>query len=178
MLLLLFALTLASNMGGAEALISAESIGNWFTNAIKNFFLWIWDSILGAAKSVYHGIANWATELAKDIFHSLSSATSVFQENANKTISKLLNLDEEGHEELPPVMRFLISIMEAGPLPPEWYVAKANPVEEVNHLRYWIWIIKWGLITYILIATILIAWFGVITRKNKQLEARIKKMQD
>ena len=71
-------------MGGAEALISAESIGNWFTNAIKNFFLWIWDSILGAAKSVYHGIANWATELAKDIFHSLSSATSVSQENANK----------------------------------------------------------------------------------------------
>ena len=55
---------------------------------------------------------------------------------------------------------------------------KANPVEEVNHLRYWIWIIKWGLITYVAISMILIAWFGVIARRNKQLETRIKKGQD
>ena len=172
MLLVLFALTLASSMGGAEAIISAESIGNWFTNAIKNFFLWIWDGILGAINPTSQAITDWATELARDVFHSLSSATSVFQENANKTISKLLNLDK-GHEELPPVMRFLISIMEAGPLPPESYVGKANPVEEVNHLRYWIWIIKWGLITYIAISIILIAWFGIINYRNKRLEARI-----
>ena len=118
MLLVLFALTLASSIGGAEAIISAESIGNWFTNAIKNFFLWIWDGTLGVINSIYHAMAEWATELARDVFHSLSSATSVFQENANKTITKLLNLDEEGHEELPPTMRFLISIMEAGQLPP------------------------------------------------------------
>ena len=178
MLLVLFALTLASSIGGAEAIISAESIGNWFTNAIKNFFLWIWDGILGAINSISQAMADWATELARDVFHSLSSATSVFQENANKTITKLLNLDNEGHEELPPTMRFLISIMEAGPLPPEWYVAKANPVEEVNHLRYWIWIIKWGIITNVAISIILIAWFGVIARRNKQLETRIKKVQD
>ena len=173
MLLVLFALTLASSIGGAEAIISAESIGNWFTNAIKNFFLWIWDGILGAINSISQAMADWATELARDVFHSLSSATSVFQENANKTITKLLNLDNEGHEELPPTMRFLISIMEAGPLPPEWYFAKANPVAEVNHLRYWISIIKWGLITYIAISMILIAWFGIINYRNIRLEARI-----
>ena len=49
MLLVLFALTLASNMGGAEASITAESIGNWFTNAIKSFFLVIWISTLTIA---------------------------------------------------------------------------------------------------------------------------------
>ena len=178
MLLALFALTLAYSVGRAEAFITAESIGNWFTNAIKNFFLWIWDGILGVINSIYQAMANWAAELARDVFHSLSSATSVFQENADKTITKLLNLDEEGHEGLPPTMRFLISIMEAGRLPPEWYFARVNPVAEVNHLRYWISIIRWGLIIYIVISMILIAWFGIIASRNNRLERRIMKMQD
>ena len=119
-------------------------------------------------------MADWTTELIGDVFHSLSSATTVFQDNANKTITKLLNLDEAGHEELPSSMRFLISIMEAGPLPPEWHFAPANPETEMNQLRYWISIINWGIIGYIIIAAILIAWFGFIVARNRRLERRIK----
>ena len=71
-------------------------------------------------------------------------------------------------------MKFLISIMEAGPLPPEWYFAKANPETEVNHVKYWILIIKWGLLIYIAISTILIAVCGIIVLRNRGLERRIK----
>ena len=172
MIIALFALMLASPPG-AQAFISGESIGNWIVNAFKDFFWWIINGMMGAATSLYNTMADWASELIGDVFHSLSSATTVFQDNANKTITKLLNLDEPGHEELPSSMRFLISIMEAGPLPPEWYFTQANPETEANHLRYWISIIKWGLVIYIIIAAILIAWFGFIVARNRRLERRL-----
>ena len=145
-LVTLLALTFASQLGGAQAFISGESVGNWFVNALKNFGQWIIDGIMGEVSSLYNTMADWISELIGDVFHSLSSATTVFQDNANKTITNLLNLDEGDHEKLPSSMRYLISIMEAGPLPPEWYFAKANPETEMNHLRYWISIIKHGLL--------------------------------
>ena len=162
MLYALFAFTLASQLGSTQALISGETIKNWFLNALTNM-----------ATSIYNAIKG----LISDVFHSLSSASSKFKDSANKTISELLKVGEEGKEHLPSSMQFLINNMEAGPLPPEYHFAKANPEEEVNHLRYWISIIKWGLIVYIFISIILIAWFGFIVVKNRQLERRIIKMQ-
>ena len=174
MVAFLFALTMASQVGSAQAFISAKSIGNWFVNAIKNFFLWIWNGIIGAVTWLYNALADWATDLAGDVFHSLSSSTTVFQENANKAITKLLKLDE-GRGEIPASMRFMMGIMEAGPLPPEWYFSKANPEAEVNHMRYWISNIKWGLIVYIVIAMMLIICFGIIHIRNRRLENRLKR---
>ena len=173
-LVALLALTFASQLGGAQAFISGESVGNWFVNAITNFFWWIINGITGAITALGNTMKDWVTELVGDVFHSLSSATTTFQDNAKKTVTELLNLDEGDHEKLPSSMRFLISIMEAGPLPPEWYFARADPETEVNHLRKWISIIKWGLLIYIAIATILIVVCGIIVARNRALERRIK----
>ena len=173
MLFAIFALTLASQFNSTEALISAESIGNWFLNALTNAATSIFNAIKNLATSIFNAIRDLTLELISDVFHSLSSASSTFKDSANK----MLNVGEEGKEHLPSSMQFLINNMEAGPLPPEYHFAKANPEEEVNHLRYWISIIKWGLIVYILISMILIAWFGFIVVKNRRLERRIIKMQ-
>ena len=159
-----------SQLGSTQAFISGESIRNWFLSALTNFGEWILGGIIDAATSSFNAIIN-------DVFHSLSSASSTFKDSANTTIQHLLNVGQEGKEHLPSSMQFLINNMEAGPLPPEYHFAKANPEEEVNHLRYWISIIKWGLIVYIFISIILIAWFGFIVVKNRQLERRIIKMQ-
>ena len=166
MLYALLAFTLASQLGSTQALISGETIKNWFLNALTNMAT----SILNVLKDLTCG-------LISDVFHSLSSASSTFKDSANKTISELLNVGEEGKEHLPSSMQFLINKMEAGPLPPDYYFAKANPEEEVNHLRYWISIIKWGFIIYMCLSMILIAWFGLIVARNRRLERRIIKMQ-
>ena len=170
---LVLLLAFASQFNSTEAFISAESIGNWFLNALTNAATSIFNAIKDLATSIFNAIRDLTLELISDVFHSLSSASSTFKDSANK----MLNVGEEGKEHLPSSMQFLINNMEAGPLPPEYYFAKANPEEEVNHLRYWISIIKWGLIVYILISMILIAWFGFIVVKNRQLERRIIKMQ-
>ena len=162
-----------SQLGSTQALFSGESISNWVLSALNNFGEWILDGITDAAKAMAMAIRTSAIELSSDVFHSLSSASSTFKDSANK----MLNVGEEGKEHLPSSMQFLINNMEGGPLPPEYHFAKANPEEEVNHLRYWISIINWGLIVYILISMILIAWFGFIVVKNRRLERRIIKMQ-
>ena len=174
---LVLLLSFASQFNSTEAFISAESIGNWFLNALTNAATSIFNAIKNLATSIFNAIRDLTLELISDVFHSLSSASSTFKDSANKTISELLNVGEEGKEHLPSSMQFLINNMEGGPLPPEYHFAKANPEEEVNHLRYWISIINWGLIVYILISMILIAWFGFIVVKNRQLERRIIKMQ-
>ena len=169
---LVLLLALASQFNSTEAFISAESIGNWFLNALTNAATSIFNAIKNLATSIFNAIRDLTLELISDVFHSLSSASSTFKDSANK----LLNVGEEGKEHLPSSMQFLINNMEGGPLPLEYYFAnaKANPEEEVNHLRYWISIIKWGLVIYIIIAAILIAWFGFIVARNRRLERRIK----
>ena len=170
---LVLLLAFASQFNSTEAFISAESIGNWFLNALTNAATSILNAIKDLATSIFNAIKDLALELINDVFHSLSSASSTFKDNANK----LLNVGQEGKEHLPSSMEFLIGIMETGPMPPEWYFAKANPETEVNHLRYWISIIKWGFIIYMCLSMILIAWFGLIVARNRRLERRIIKMQ-
>ena len=162
-----------SQFNSTEAFISGETISNWVLSALNNFGEWILDGITDAAKAMAMAIRNSAIELSSDVFHSLSAATTVFKDNAKE----LLNVGQEGKEHLPSSMEFLIGIMETGPMPPEWYFAKANPETEVNHLRYWISIIKWGFIIYMCLSMILIAWFGLIVARNRRLERRIIKMQ-
>ena len=138
---------------GTEAFISGESSGNWIANAFKDFFWWTAQQMIGAATELYNTMADWATELIGDVFHSLSSATAVFQDNANKTITELLNLDEAGHEELPP----------------EWNKRKADPETEMIALRNWISMLKWALIGYAAFAEILILILGFIVARNRRL---------
>ena len=127
----------SSQLDSAEAFISGETIGNWFINALKDFAWWIVGGLQSLGESLGNRMKNWVSDLIGNVFHSLSSATTVFKGNANITITRLLNPGEEENG-LPQSMKFLIGIMEAGPLPMESYYIRVELEKEMDHLKDWV----------------------------------------
>ena len=168
---LILALAFASQLGGAQAFISGETIGNWFVNALKNFAWWIINGIKNLALSLVAAVRIWVSDLIRDVSHSLSSATTAFKDNANATITKMLRQGEDF--ELPESMRFLMDIMETGPLPIEWHYQRAELEKEVDHMKYWVSIMQWGLLGYVALCLMLIVCFSGIIHKNRKILSKI-----
>ena len=173
----LFSVAFASLLGSAQAFIGSETIGNWFLNALTNFGMFILGGTKDAATSIYITTRNLTLGLMTDVFHSLSTGTTVFKDTAKETITELLNVGEGDKKHLPSSMQFLIGIMEAGPLPPEWYFIQANPETEVEHLKYWDSIMLCGILIYIMLSLILIICFGIIITRNRRVLRLLKKVQ-
>ena len=171
-ILLIFALAFASQLGNAQAFISGETIGNWIVNALKNFAMWIINGLKHVALSLVNAVRNWVTDLIRDVSHSLSSSTKVFKDNANTTITNMLSQGEDF--KLPASMRFLIDIMEAGPLPLEWHYQRAELEKEMDHMKSWVSRTQWGLLGYITLCLMLIVSFCIIIHKNRKIVSELR----
>ncbi len=139
-------LLLFSCFGSSEAFIF-DSIGDAIVSGIKSAFWWVVNGIVDLVIKIVTGIVNWVkrtiSNLMKDLFSAISTASKIMQERANKTLN---NFFADNFN----LTNIAKKMMYVGDLPAKYYIRSFNIKDEEATLDELMWNLE--IIAYIAIA--------------------------